>query len=78
MGTLFCLFITPIQNAVEAITHTAVFNADTYFLSKIPAQIEWVEVAIVTFWSLAASFLATLPPAWRASRIDPVEALRYE
>lgn len=78
LGTLFCIFITPIQNMVEAITQTAVFNADTYFLSKIPADIEWAEVAIVTFWSLAASFLATLPPAWRASRIDPVEALRYE
>jgi lipoprotein-releasing system permease protein len=78
LGTLFCTFIGPIQRAVEAVTKTAVFNADTYFLSQIPARIEWAEVAIVTFWALAASFLATLPPAWRASRIDPVEALRYE
>lgn len=78
IGTVFCIFITPIQELVEAITQTPVFNADTYFLSRIPADIEWPEVLIITLWSLAASFLATLPPAWRASRLDPVEALRYE
>jgi lipoprotein-releasing system permease protein len=78
LGYLFCVFITPIQNFVEAITHTPVFNADTYFLSHIPARIEWVEVLIVTAAALLMSLLATLPPALRASRIDPVEALRYE
>ncbi len=54
------------------------FSADTYFLSRIPARIDWGEVALVIFWSLLMSFIATLPPAWRASRLDPVEALRYE
>jgi lipoprotein-releasing system permease protein len=78
LGSLFCIFIDPIQSAVEAITGVSVFSPDTYFLSRIPAKIEWSEVAIVTIFSLLMSFLATLPPAWRASRIDPVEALRYE
>ena len=78
IGSLFCIFIDPIQSVVEAITHTTVFSPDTYFLSRIPARIEWSEVAIVVVWSLLMSFVATLPPAWRASRIDPVEALRYE
>jgi lipoprotein-releasing system permease protein len=67
-----------IQDFVEWVTHTSVFNADVYFLSHIPAKIDWGEVATVTFWALFMSFVATLPPAWRASRIDPVEALRYE
>jgi lipoprotein-releasing system permease protein len=78
LGSLFCIFIDPIQTAVEAVTGVAVFSPDTYFLSRIPARIEWSEVLIVFGWSLLMSFVATLPPAWRASRIDPVEALRYE
>jgi lipoprotein-releasing system permease protein len=40
--------------------------------------VDWAEVGLITFWALAMSFVATLPPAWRASRLDPVEALRYE
>ena len=78
LGSLFCIFIGPIQSGVEALTGVSVFSPDTYFLARIPARIEWSEVAIITFWSLLMSFVATLPPAWRASRLDPVEALRYE
>ncbi|MET0271712.1 MAG: lipoprotein-releasing ABC transporter permease subunit [Phenylobacterium sp.] len=78
IGILFCLNIEPIQDFVEWATGQAVFSSDVYFLSHIPAKVDWREVSIITFWALAMSFLATLPPAWRASRLDPVEALRYE
>ena len=78
IGSLFCIFIGEIQQFVEWVTGAEVFNSDIYFLTRIPAKIDWQEVAIITFWALAMSFLATLPPAWRASRLDPVEALRYE
>jgi lipoprotein-releasing system permease protein len=77
-GSLFCVFIDPIQTFLEGVFHRSLFSPDTYFLSKIPARIDWSEVAIVIVWSLLMSFVATLPPAWRASRLDPVEALRYE
>jgi lipoprotein-releasing system permease protein len=78
IGVLFCLYISPIQGFVEWVTGQQVFASDVYFLSRIPAKVDWAEVGLITFWSLAMSFVATLPPAWRASRLDPVEALRYE
>ncbi len=78
LGVLFCAYIERIQKFVEWATGSDVFNADVYFLAHIPAKIDWSEVAFITLLSLAMSFLATLPPAWRASRLDPVEALRYE
>lgn len=78
VGVLFCTFIAEIQQFVEWVSGASVFNADVYFLAHIPAKIDWAEVLTVTFWALLMSVLATLPPAWRASRLDPVEGLRYE
>lgn len=78
IGILFCLFIDPIQQAVEWISGAQVFSADVYFLSRIPAKIDWMEITVIVSWSLGVAFLATLLPAWQAARLDPVEALRYE
>ena len=78
LGVLFCANITAIQAFVEWLTGTAVFSADIYFLAHIPAKIDWSEVASIVGISTAMSILATLPPAIRASHLDPVEALRYE
>jgi lipoprotein-releasing system permease protein len=78
VGVVFCAYIAQIQSFVEWITHTNVFAADVYFLTRIPAKLDWSEVALVATAAILMSFLATLWPAWRASRLDPVEALRYE
>ena len=76
-GTLFCLNIGTIQKVVEFV-FGPVFNADVYFLSQIPAKVEWHEVITTALFAAIASVVATLPPSWRASKLDPVEALRYE
>jgi len=78
LGTLFCFYIDPIQQAVEWVTGAKVFSSDVYYLSRVPAKVDWIEVLGITGWSLVMAFVATLPPAWQASRLDPVEALRYE
>jgi lipoprotein-releasing system permease protein len=78
LGVVFCAYITPIQTFVEWVTGTAVFSADVYMLSHIPAKIDWTEVGGIVALSALMSVMATLPPAMRASRLDPVEALRYE
>ncbi|GAB4531198.1 MAG: lipoprotein-releasing ABC transporter permease subunit [Parvularculaceae bacterium] len=78
LGALFCWRIEEIHNVLSAIFNVTLFNPEVYFLTTIPAEIEWSEVVIVAGWALFASFAATLYPSWRASKLDPVEALRYE
>ncbi|HEX4711291.1 lipoprotein-releasing ABC transporter permease subunit [Phenylobacterium sp.] len=78
VGALVSVYIDPIQSFVEWLTGQAVFSSDVYFLNRLPAKVDWLEVSVIVAFSLGMSMICTLPPAWRASRLDPVEALRYE
>jgi lipoprotein-releasing system permease protein len=78
LGVLFCIFIANLQDLIQNVFGVNVFNSDVYFLSHIPARVEPFEVLLVLLWSLAAACIASLPAAWNASRLDPVEVLRYE
>ncbi|SCB23262.1 lipoprotein-releasing ABC transporter permease subunit [Rhizobium multihospitium] len=78
LGVLVCLNIESIRQFFSWISGTVIFNPEVYFLSKLPAQMNLSETISVIVMALTLSFLATIFPAWRASRLDPVQALRYE
>ncbi len=78
IGIVFCRNIESIRRALESLTGTNLFNPEVYFLSQLPAVLDWREVAQVIGMALGLSLLATLYPSWRAARTDPVEALRHE
>ncbi|HEX9461963.1 MAG TPA: lipoprotein-releasing ABC transporter permease subunit [Alphaproteobacteria bacterium] len=78
LGILFCANIETIRQWLQKLTGTTIFDPTIYFLSQLPAKVDPVEVAQIVVMALALSVLATIYPSWRAARLDPVEALRYE
>ena len=78
LGVVFCWNIESIKNFVSWITGATIFDPSIYYLTKLPAEIDPHEPAGIVLMALALSVLATLYPSWRASKLDPVEALRYE
>jgi lipoprotein-releasing system permease protein len=77
-GLLVCLNADAIRVFLSWLLQVNIFPEDIYFLSKLPAEMDASETTAVVVLALTLSLLATLYPAWRAARLDPVEALRYE
>jgi lipoprotein-releasing system permease protein len=73
-----CLNIESVRRFLEWLTSIDPFSREIYFLSKLPADMNVSETTAVLVMALGLSLLATLYPSWRAARLDPIEALRYE
>jgi lipoprotein-releasing system permease protein len=78
LGVLTALNVETVVPAIERIFHVQFLAKDVYYISDLPSDLHWSDVATVGLVSLALSWLATLYPSWRASRTNPAEALRYE
>lgn len=78
LGIVFCLNIESIRELIAWMTSTTVFDPNVYYLTRLPADMDVRETSSIVGMALALSVLATLYPSWRASTLDPVEALRYE
>ncbi|MBA4784949.1 MAG: FtsX-like permease family protein, partial [Rhizobiales bacterium] len=78
LGVVVCLNIESIRQFFSWLSGTVLFDPELYFLSQLPAEMSFGETFTVVVMALVLSFLATIFPAWRASKLDPVQALRYE
>jgi lipoprotein-releasing system permease protein len=78
LGLAIAYNVQPILDFIERMTGLSLWEGEVRFLAKVPSIVEGQEVMIVVIMALGLSFLATLLPAWRAAKVDPVQSLRYE
>jgi lipoprotein-releasing system permease protein len=78
LGVALSLNIDVVVPAIERAFHFQILSREVYYISELPSQLEWGDVGSVAGVALVLAFLATLYPSWRAARVNPAEALRYE
>ena len=78
LGVIFCWRIDEVRHFVAWLTNTNLFNPEIYYLTQLPADVSLHTTGVIVVMALALSVLATIYPSWRAARLDPVDALRYE
>ncbi len=78
LGIIAALNVSEIVSGLESLLGIRFLSPDVYFISYLPSELQWRDVAVISIAGLSMSFLATLYPAWRASKTQPAEALRYD
>ncbi|MEM8687845.1 MAG: lipoprotein-releasing ABC transporter permease subunit [Pseudomonadota bacterium] len=78
IGLVFCTHIEEIRQFMSWLTKTELFSPELYYLSRLPAEVDPNEVLTIAGMSFFLSVISTIYPSWRAARLDPVKALRYE
>ena len=78
LGVIFCMNVESVRAFAAWLTSTTIFDPNVYYLTRLPADIDVRETGSIVAMALVLSVIATLYPSWRASTLDPVEALRYE
>lgn len=78
LGVLAALNVSAMVAGLESLFGVQFLSSDVYFISYLPSQLIWNDVLLICLTALGMSFAATLYPAWRASRTEPAEALRYD
>ncbi|UYM16664.1 lipoprotein-releasing ABC transporter permease subunit [Endozoicomonas euniceicola] len=78
LGVIAALNVAGIVSTIEQVLSIRFLSPDVYFISYLPSELQWQDVAVISVAGLLMSFLATLYPAWRASKTQPAEALRYD
>ncbi|PRA60886.1 MULTISPECIES: lipoprotein-releasing ABC transporter permease subunit [Pseudomonas] len=78
LGVIAALNVSQIVGWLERVSGQHIFTSDVYFISSLPSELQWGDVALICSAGLVMSFLATLYPAWRASQVEPAYALRYD
>jgi lipoprotein-releasing system permease protein len=77
-GVLLADNVETLVPAIEHLFNTKFLSPDVYYISDVPSDMRWADVSLITLVAFIMSIAATIYPAWRASRTQPAEALRYE
>ena len=78
VGVIIALNIETIVPFIEGLFHVQFLAKDVYYISDLPSKLEWSDVTTIVLMSFVLSLIATLYPSYKASQINPAEALRYE
>jgi lipoprotein-releasing system permease protein len=77
-GVALALNVDVVVPFIERVLGTELMSKEVYYISNLPSELQWKDVTTITAVSFVLSLVATIYPSWRASRVNPAEALRYE